>query len=148
MDNHTKKPIIIGSDNAAYPLKEILKNYLKKKHIEVFDIGTESTKSVNYAIYGKKLAEAVSSGKFKKGILLCGTGIGMSITANRFKGVRATLCNDVFSAKMSKQHNNSNVLVLGGRIIGDVLAKAILDVWLETEFEGGRHQERLDVIDN
>ncbi len=137
-------PVVIGSDHAAYQLKEKLKKFLIESGIAVEDAGAEDEGSVDYPDYGIKVASLVSTGKFDRGILLCGTGIGMSMVANRFSNVRAALCNDLFSAIMSRRHNNSNVLVLGGRVIGDVLAIEILKVWLETPFEEGRHQKRLD----
>ena len=139
-----KSPVVIGSDHAAYQLKEKIKKFLIENGIAVEDAGAQSEASVDYPDYGIKVASLVSAGKFDRGILLCGTGIGMSIVANRFSNVRAALCNDLFSAIMSRRHNNSNVLVLGGRVIGDVLAIEILKAWLETPFEGGRHQARLD----
>ena len=139
--------IIIGSDHAAYPLKEKVKAYLTERGIKVEDVGTQSEASVDYPDFGKKVAEAVSKGNFEKVILLCGTGIGMSMVANRFPGVRAALCNDLFSAIMSRRHNNSNVLVLGGRVLGETLALEILNAWLETPFEGGRHQSRIEKFD-
>lgn len=140
--------IIIGCDHAAFQLKNILKAHLEEKGIIVEDAGTDGIESVNYPDYAKKVASAVAKGEFDRGILLCGTGLGMSITANRFKKVRAALCNDVFLAKMSRQHNDSNILVLGARVIGDILALEILRTWLETPFEGGRHQDRIDMMDN
>ncbi|MCK5837409.1 MAG: ribose 5-phosphate isomerase B [Desulfobacula sp.] len=146
MDKDTS--IIIGSDHAAYELKEKIKVYLSDKGYSVEDAGTHSEASVNYVAFGKKVANAVSSGQYSKGILLCGTGLGMSMVANRFSHVRAALCSDVFSAKMSRMHNDANVLVLGGRIVGDVLAFALVQAWLDTEFEGGRHLERIQSIDN
>ena len=139
-----KSPVVIGSDHAAYQLKEKIKKFLIENGIAVEDAGAQWEGSVDYPDYGIKVASLVSAGKFDRGILLCGTGIGMSIVANRFSNVRAALCNDLFSAIMSRRHNNSNVLVLGGRVIGDVLAIEILKAWLETPFEGGRHQKRLD----
>ena len=139
-----KSPVVIGSDHAAYQLKEKLKKFLIENGIAVEDAGAQGESSVDYPDYGIKVASLVSSGKFDRGILLCGTGIGMSIVANRFSNVRAALCNDLFSAIMSRRHNNSNVLVMGGRVIGDVLAIEILKAWLETPFEGGRHQARID----
>lgn len=139
--------IIIGCDHAAFQLKDFIKARLVDKGIEVEDIGTNGLGSVNYPDYAGKVATAVAKGEFDRGILLCGTGLGMSIAANRHKGIRAALCNDVFMAKMSRLHNDSNVLVLGARVIGDVLAAAILETWLETPFEGGRHQDRLSMID-
>jgi len=142
------KSIIIGSDHAAYELKEKIKIYLAGKGYVVEDAGTKSEASVNYVDYGKKVASAVSQGQYLKGILLCGTGLGMSMVANRFPNVRAALCSDIFSANMSRLHNDSNVLVLGGRILGDMLAFELVQTWLDTEFEGGRHLERITSIDN
>jgi ribose 5-phosphate isomerase B len=113
----------------------------------VEDAGTFSDASVNYVDYGKKVAAAVSGGRFAKGILICGSGIGMSMAANRFKGVRAALCSDLLSARLSRQHNDANILALGGRLIGDVLAIELVKTFLETEFEGGRHLERIQSMD-
>jgi len=142
------KPIIIGCDHAAYGLKEKIKVFLINRGYQVEDAGTKVQTSVNYVVFGKKVANAVSKGQYSKGILLCGTGLGMSMVANRFAGVRAALCSDIFSAKMSRLHNDSNILVLGGRVIGDVLAFEIIQTWLDTVFEGGRHLERIQTIDN
>ena len=142
-----EKSIIIGSDHAAFELKEKIKTYLFNKGYIVEDAGTKSEASVNYVDYGKKVAKAVSTGEFSKGILLCGTGLGMSMIANRFKDVRAARCSDVFSAKMSRLHNDSNILVLGGRLVGDILAYELVQTWLDTGFEGGRHLERIQSID-
>lgn len=136
--------IVIGCDHAAFALKEQIKAFLSARGIAVHDVGTHSEDSVDYPDYGIKLAELISSGQYRRGILLCGTGIGMSMVANRFSNVRAALCNDLFSAQMSRQHNDANVLVMGARVIGDILAMEILRIWLETAFEGGRHQRRLD----
>lgn len=138
--------IIIGCDHAAFELKDKIVEYLEKKGVKVKDIGAFSGDSVNYPDYAKMVAEAVENKESQRGILLCGTGLGMSMAANRYKGIRAALCNDIFAAKMSRLHNNSNVLVLGARVIGDILAMEIVDTWLETEFEGGRHQTRLDLF--
>ncbi|MBU1196776.1 MAG: ribose 5-phosphate isomerase B [Proteobacteria bacterium] len=140
--------IIIGCDHAAFELKEKIKKYLQDKGWQVIDVGTTGPESVNYVDYGKKVAGAVSRGEFSKGILLCGTGLGMSMVANRFPKVRAALVSDVFSAKLSRVHNDSNILVLGGRIIGDILAFELVQTWLDTEFEGGRHLKRIQDIDN
>ncbi|MDY0220869.1 MAG: ribose 5-phosphate isomerase B [Desulfobacterium sp.] len=136
-------PIIIGSDHAAFPMKEKIITLLTGLGIEVKDAGTFSLDSVNYTDYGKKVAEAVSKGDYSRGILLCGTGLGMSMVANRFPGVRAALCSDLFSVRMSREHNDSNILVLGGRIIGDALAFELVKTWLTTPFEGGRHLDRI-----
>lgn len=141
-----KETIIIGCDHAAYELKDKIVNFLEKKGINVKDIGTFSKDSVNYPDYADQVAKSVEKKECDRGILLCGTGLGMSMAANRHKGIRAALCNDIFSAKMSRLHNNSNVLVMGGRVVGDILAMEIVDTWLETEFEGGRHQKRLDLF--
>ena len=143
-----KTSIIIGCDHAAYHLKEKIKNYIIKRGIKVEDVGTNSEDSVDYTDYGIKVASAVSKGKFERGILLCGTGLGMSMVANRFLRVRAALCNDLFSAIMSRRHNNSNILVIGGRVTGEALAIAMLEAWLETPFEGGRHQHRIEKLDH
>ncbi|MCK5542738.1 MAG: ribose 5-phosphate isomerase B [Desulfobacterales bacterium] len=142
-----EQSIIIGSDHAAFELKEKIKKFLSDYGLAVTDIGTSSDVSVNYVDFGKKVAKAVSQKEFSKGILLCGTGLGMSMTANRFPQVRAALCSDIFSARMSRLHNDSNILVLGGRIVGDMLAFEIIKTWLETPFEGGRHLQRIQTID-
>ncbi len=140
-------PIIIGCDHAAFPLKEKIQSFLVERGIEVEDAGAFSEESVNYAEYGIKVSSKVSNGEFLRGILLCGTGLGMSMVANRFPHVRAALCSDIFSVQMSRCHNDSNILVLGGRVIGEALAIELVKNWLETPFEGGRHQERLNSFD-
>jgi ribose 5-phosphate isomerase B len=142
-----KTPIIIGCDHAAFPLKKKIKAYLSDKGIEVEDVGTHGEDSVDYSDFGIKVGSMVSAGAFDRGILICGTGIGMSMVANRFAGVRAALCTDLFSAVMSRRHNNSNVLVLGGRVTGEGLALEILKAWLETPFDGGRHLSRIEKFD-
>ncbi len=141
------KPIIIGSDHAGFELKEKIKTFLTKKGYGVEDAGTNSTASVNYVDYGKKVAQAVSDGRYSRGILICGTGLGMSMIANRFVRVRAALCLDLFSARLSRVHNDANILVLGGRILGDMLAYELVQTWLDTEFEGGRHLDRINGMD-
>lgn len=138
--------IIIGCDHAGLELKLELLPLLTDLGIDFSDIGADCAGSVDYPDFGEKVSEAVSSGKADRGILICGTGIGMSIVANKYPGIRAALCNDLFTAKMSRLHNDANVLVIGGRIIGKDLAKEIVRVWLATPFEGGRHQRRLDKI--
>jgi len=140
-------PIIIGSDHAAFPLKESLKSYILELGIEVEDAGTHSEASCDYTEFGAKVASGVSSGAFLRGILLCGTGLGMSMVANKFPRVRAALCGGLFSTIMSRRHNDANVLVLGGRVIGETLAREMVKAWLETPFEGGRHQARIEKID-
>lgn len=142
-----QETIIIGSDHAAYQMKETIKSYLVSEGFNVEDTGPMGVDSVDYPDFGIKVASAISCGKHKRGILMCGTGLGMSMVANRFPGVRAALCGDIFSAVMSRQHNDANILVLGGRVIGDVLAKEIVKAWLKTGFEGGRHKNRLDKFD-
>jgi ribose 5-phosphate isomerase B len=139
--------IAIGSDHGGFELKEFVKSFLINKEYEIVDFGTNSEESVDYPDIAKNLCKDLLKGKFDRGILICGTGIGMSITANRFKGVRATLANDLFSAIMSRKHNDSNVLVMGGRVIGKEVAKEIVKAWLTEKYEGGRHQRRLDKID-
>ena len=134
----------IGNDHSAVELKEIIKKHLEERGIEVLDFGTNSTKSCNYAEYGEKVARAVASGECEAGILICGTGVGISIAANKVNGIRACCCSEPFSAKLSKQHNNSNILCFGARVVGSELAKMIVDEWLDAEFEGGRHQKRID----
>jgi ribose 5-phosphate isomerase B len=142
-----QETIIIGSDHAAYQMKETIKSYLESEGFTIEDAGALGTDSVDYPDFGIKVASTISSGKHKRGILMCGTGLGMSMVANRFPGVRAALCDDIFSAVMSRRHNDANILVLGGRVIGDVLAKEVVKAWLKTEFEGGRHKNRLDQFD-
>ena len=142
-----QKKIIIGSDHGGFALKEILKEHLSEFDFEVEDVGCYDTRSISYPLIAQKVASKISTGSLDRGLLVCGTGIGMSIAANRFSNVRATLCHDHFSARLSREHNDSNILVLGGRVIGDEVAKDILDVWLKTEFQGGRHQERIGLFD-
>lgn len=140
--------IVFGSDHGGFELKETLKNYAEELGYTVSDFGAYSTDSVDYPDYGIKVAEAVASLEYQRGIVVCGTGIGISIAANKVKGVRCALVHDLFSAKATREHNDSNVLALGGRVVDHDLAKEILKVWLETEYEGGRHQRRLDMISN
>lgn len=140
--------MIIGCDHAALGLKETIKTYLVEAGMDVEDAGAFSQASVDYSQIGIQVASQVSSGAYERGVLLCGTGLGMSMVANRFAHVRAALCNDLFSAAMSRRHNNANILVMGGRVIGDVLALEIVKTWLDTPFEGGRHQRRLDMFDS
>ena len=146
MDNDNK-PIIIGCDHAAYQLKEKIRQYLIERGIDINDVGTYSEDSVDYVDFGIKASKMVATGEYERGILLCGTGLGMSMVANKFPHVRAALCNDLFSAIMSRRHNNSNILVMGGRVIGEELARQIVKAWLETPFDGGRHQLRINKFD-
>ena len=140
------KKIAIASDHGGFDLKESIIAHLLNTVWEVDDLGPHSRDSVDYPDYGVKLVEEVAEKKVDRGIVICGTGIGMSIVVNRFPGIRGTLCSDVFTAKLCREHNNSNILVLGGRVIGDGLAAEIVNTWLNTPFEGGRHQRRLDKI--
>lgn len=136
----------IGSDHGGFALKEEIKKLIVISGHEVFDYGTNNLESVDYPEYGKLVGEAVVSGKIDRGIVICGTGIGISISANKVKGIRCALCSDTYSARMSMEHNNANVLALGGRVLGIDLAKEIVSVWLNSKFEGGRHQRRIDKI--
>ena len=139
----------LGSDHAGFELKEDLKNYLQEhfSEHEIIDFGTHDTSSTSYAIYGAKVAHAVANGEINRGIVVCGSGLGISMTAGKVKGVRAALCHDEYTARMSRMHNNANVLAMGGRILGKGLAQEMVKVWLETEFEGGRHQTRVEQIE-
>lgn len=138
--------IAIGSDHGGFELKNHVKKHLEERGAEVKDFGVFSEESVDYPDCARPVCEAVLSGGCEKGILLCGTGIGISIAANKFKGIRAALCSDVFSAKMSKEHNNANIICLGGRVTGRELAFMIVDTWLDAEFLGGRHANRIAKI--
>ena len=138
--------IAIGCDHAGVELKNELLSLLNNLRSPYIDYGTDGPESVDYPDFGEKVSDAVSSGKIESGILICGTGIGMSIVANKFPGVRASLCNDLFTAKMSRLHNDANILVIGGRIVGKDLAKEIVKTWVSTPFEGDRHCRRLDKI--
>jgi len=136
----------IGCDHAGVGLKNEILPILEELAIEWKNFGTDSEESVDYPDFGERVAEEVSKGNFDRGILICGTGIGMSIVANKFPGIRAALCNDAYSAKMSRLHNDANVLILPGRVIDNEVAKIIVKIWFSTPFEGGRHQRRLDKI--
>jgi len=138
--------IPIGSDHAGFKIKKELVEYLKELGYEPEDVGTNSPESADYPDYARVVAEKVSSGERKRGVLICGTGIGMSITANKFPGVRAALCMNEYMAKVARSHNDSNILALGGRVLDEDQARAILKKWLETKFEGGRHARRLAKI--
>lgn len=141
------KEIVIGSDHGGFEYKEVCKNYLLEKGYEVIDVGTYSTDSVDYPDYAKKAAEVVIE-KGIPGIIICGTGLGISIAANKIKGIRAALCHDHFSAKMSRRHNNANMIAFGERVIGQGLMIDILNTWLNEEFEGDRHQRRVTKMMN
>jgi ribose 5-phosphate isomerase B len=141
-----REKIAIASDHAGRELKEEIKSFLKEKDIEFVDLGTNDSSSVDYPDFGIAVAKKVSLGEIEQGILVCGTGIGMSIVANKFANVRAALVNDLYTVRMAKEHNDANVLVIGGRVVGKGLAREIVSAWLNAEFEGGRHQRRLDKI--
>lgn len=140
----TSTPIVIGCDHAGYQMKEAVKAYLADAGVALEDYGTDGEQSVDYPDFGNRIAQMIAGGAYERGILICGTGLGMSMVANRYTAIRAALCNDLFSAIMSRRHNDANILVMGGRVIGTALAEQIVDAWLRTPFEGGRHQERLD----
>ena len=140
------KKIAIASDHGGFELKETVIAHLLNDGWEIDDLGPNNEDSVDYPDYGIKLAEIIANKKVERGIVICGTGVGMSIVVNRFPGIRGTLCSDIYTAKMSRIHNDSNILIMGGRVIGKGLASEIVDTWLNTAFEGGRHQRRLDKI--
>jgi ribose 5-phosphate isomerase B len=138
--------IAIGSDHVGYELKRQIIEHLVQKGIEVKDFGSYSTERCDYPVYGYKVAKAVASGEYERGILICGTGVGISLSANKVKGIRAVVCSEPYSAQLSRRHNNTNILAMGARVVGSELARMIVDCWLEAEFEGGRHQKRIDMI--
>ena len=140
--------IAIASDHGGFELKEKIREHLESNLLEVIDLGTYSEDSVDYPAYGKLCGETVVSGEADAGIVVCGTGIGISIAANKVKGVRCGLCTSVEMARLTKQHNNAKVLALGGRTTPVDVAFDIVDAWLEEDFEGGRHQRRVDMLDN
>lgn len=138
--------IAIGSDHGGYTLKETIKKYLDEKGVRYRDFGAYSDESCDYPDFGAAVGRAVASGECERGILVCGTGIGISLAANKIKGVRAAVCGDCFSAEMARLHNDANILALGERVTGPGLALKLVDIFLETPFEGGRHQRRVDKI--
>ena len=138
--------IAIGNDHAAVELKREIKEYVESLGHEVVNFGTDSNESCNYPEFGEKVGMAVVSGEYDCGILICGTGVGISIAANKVNGVRAAVCSDVATARLVKQHNNANIIAFGARIVGNELAKDIVKAYLEAEFEGGRHQTRIDMF--
>ena len=138
--------IAIGSDHGGFELKEKIKKHLEERGLPYRDFGTHSTDSVDYPTFGIAVGEAVASGECDKGILVCGTGIGISMAANKVKGVRAACCSDTFSARFTRMHNDANIICMGGRVVGPGLALDIVDLFLDTPFEGGRHQRRIDMI--
>ncbi len=140
------KKIVIGSDHGGFELKKEVIAHLEKRGIEVTDVGTHSTESCNYPDYARALCKRIQSGEFERGILVCGTGIGISIAANKHNGIRAACCSDTFSARMTRMHNDANVLCFGGRVVGAGLACDMVDLFVDTEFEGGRHTDRVNML--
>ena len=138
--------LAIGNDHAAVELKRDIQAYLESKSIEVVNVGTDTSESYPYAVSGYKVARLVAGGEVDGGVLICGTGVGISLAANKVKGIRACVCSEPVTARLTKQHNNANIIAFGARIVGVETAKAIVDAWLEAEFEGGRHQARVDMI--
>lgn len=143
--NPTRK-IAVGADHGGYELKHLIVEHLRRQGYEVQDLGTHGPEPVDYPDYAQQVARAVAAGEYDLGILICGTGIGMSIAANKIVGIRAAVCGDTYSARMSRLHNNANILCLGGRVLGPGLALDIVDAWLSAEFEGGRHARRVEKI--
>lgn len=140
--------IALAGDHGGFKLKEQIKKYLRLRDIEVIDLGTDSEESVDYPLFGEACAEAVARGDADRGIVCCGTGIGISIAANKVKGVRCALCTDVHMAEMARKHNDANILAIGGRTTSPEDALKITGAWLDTEFEGGRHQRRVDMLNH
>jgi ribose 5-phosphate isomerase B len=138
--------VSIGSDHAGYALKKILREYLEKSGFQVIDLGPDNEQSVDYPDFAESVALSVQKGEAKFGILVCGTGLGMAITANKIKGIRAVTVTDCYSAKMARAHNDANILALGSRVVGSGLAQHLVEVFLNTEFEGGRHLNRIRKI--
>ena len=136
----------IGNDHSALEMKKEIIAFLEEKGHEVVDYGTNSAESCDYPVYGEIVARAVAAGEAEQGILICGTGLGISLAANKVKGIRAAVCSEPFTAKMARAHNNCNILAFGARVVGPELAKMIVETWLNTDFEGGRHQRRVDLI--
>ncbi len=141
-----RKSIALGSDHAGFELKGLIKKHLLEKGYDVTDYGTQNSERTDYPIYGEKVARAVADGKADKGILVCGTGVGISISANKVSGIRAVVCSEPYSALLSRNHNDTNVLALGSRVVGSELALMIVDVWLSGEYESGRHAQRVNQI--
>ena len=138
--------IAIGNDHAAVELKQEIKKHLEERGVEVVNVGTDTAERYNYPVAGYKVAKLVAAGEVDGGVLICGTGIGISLAANKVKGIRAAVCSEPYSAKMAKEHNNANISAFGARVVGIDLAKMIVDTWLDAEFLGGRHAERVALI--
>lgn len=140
--------LVIGCDHGGFEIKNTIIEHLKSKDIDFIDVGCYNTDSVDYPVIAKALCEKITSGEAQIGILVCGTGIGMSMAANKIKGIRAACCSDTFSARLTRNHNNANVLCLGGRVVGPGLAVDLVDNFINAEFEGGRHQRRIDMFED
>ena len=138
--------IALGCDHGGYELKEFIKRVLERLGYSYEDFGCNSTESCDYPVYGEKVGRAVADGEADLGIAICGTGVGISLAANKVKGIRACVCSEPYTAKLSRMHNNSNILAFGARVVGSELAKMIVDEWLGASFEGGRHQRRVDML--
>lgn len=138
--------IALANDHAGVALKEEIKKLLDSRGLAYKDLGTNTTDSVDYPVYGEAAARAVASGECDRAIIICGTGLGISMAANKVRGIRAAVCTDCFMAEMARRHNNANILALGARVVGGGLALKIVETFLDTEFEGGRHQRRVDLI--
>ncbi len=139
--------IALASDHAGFELKEIIKKYLIENNYDIIDFGTNSTASVDYPVFAKKAARAVASGQCEKGIVFCGTGIGVSIACNKVKGIRCALCTDEFTAEMAKKHNNANMIAFGAKVVDAETVKKLICIWLSSQFEEGRHQRRIDMLE-
>lgn len=139
--------IAIGNDHAAVDLKFVIMEHLEAKGHEVINVGANTPESVDYPAIGEHVGRMVAGGEADAGVLICGTGVGISIAANKVKGIRACVCSEPYTAKLSKMHNNANIIAFGARVVGSEMAKMIVDTWLETEYEGGRHQRRVDLLD-
>ena len=139
--------VAIGNDHTAVELKKHIKEYLEKKGYELCDVGTNSTERTDYPIYGEAVAKKVASGECDFGVLICGTGIGISLAANKVCGIRAAVCSEPYSARLTRQHNNANIIAFGARVVGEAMAEMIVDEFFAAEYEGGRHQKRIDMID-
>ena len=138
--------IAIGNDHVAVEMKQHIKRYVEEMGHEVVNFGADSTQRCDYPVYGKKVADAVASGECDFGILICGTGVGISLAANKTKGIRAVVCSEPYTARLSRQHNNTNIVAFGARVIGPATAEMIVQEFLTAEFEGGRHQKRVDML--
>lgn len=138
--------VAIGNDHTAVELKNHIKEYLEKRGYEIVNVGVDGTASCHYPIYGKRVADLVASGECDLGVLICGSGVGISLAANKVKGIRAVVCSEPYSAKMARTHNNANIVAFGARVVGPAMAEEIVDAFFDASFEGGRHQARVDML--